>query len=85
MAISASVLASFWNENTSALHLWIDLIPQGFGIASFITTTLIVCFFDIDFLIHADLNQAMIAGVYKEDMPVAIGSTSFLQVLHEVP
>ena len=79
MAISASVLASFWNDNTSALHLWIDLIPQGFGIASFITTTLIVCSFfeNIHFLIHTNFIQAMIAGVCKEDMPVAIGSTSF--------
>jgi len=68
MAISASVLASFWNDNTSALHLWIDLIPQGFGIASFITTTLI----------------AMIAGVYKEDMPVAIGITYLFRTTGQV-
>ena len=45
LAILASVLASCWNDNTSAFHLWVDLIPQGLGVASFITTTLIVCFF----------------------------------------
>lgn len=44
MTIFASLLACFWNENSSALHLWVDLIPQGFGMASFITSTLIVRF-----------------------------------------
>jgi hypothetical protein len=33
---------------------------------------------NIRFLIHTNFTQAMIAGVHKEDMPVAIGSTSFL-------
>jgi len=68
LAILASVLASFWNDNTSALHLWVDLIPQGLGVASFITTTLI----------------AMIAGVYKEDMPVAIGITYLFRTTGQV-
>ena len=43
MCIMASVSASLWNEHSSSLHLWVDLIPQGFGMASFITSTLIVC------------------------------------------
>jgi len=68
MTIAASVLASCWNDNTSNFHLWIDLIPQGFGVASFITTTLI----------------AMIAGVYKEDMPVAIGITYLFRTTGQV-
>lgn len=68
MTILASLLASFWNENSSALHLWVDLIPQGFGMASFITSTLI----------------AMIAGVYKEDMPVAIGITYLFRTTGQV-
>jgi hypothetical protein len=42
MGVTASLLASCWSENSSTFHLWIDLIPQGFGMASFITTTLIV-------------------------------------------
>jgi ABC-type phosphate transport system permease subunit len=42
LAIVASVSVSLWNFNTSEFHLWLDLIPQGFGIASMITTTLIV-------------------------------------------
>ncbi|KAF8826567.1 hypothetical protein HHX47_DHR5000324 [Lentinula edodes] len=58
MCILASVSVVFWNENTSPFHLWIDIVPQGFGMASLITTTLI----------------AMIAGVLKEDMAVATGS-----------
>lgn len=82
MAILASVLASLWNEHTSAFHLWVDLIPQGFGMASFITSTLIVgIFFSCVLQCRAQLrsvvrlSQAMIAGVFKEDMSVAIGST----------
>jgi len=68
MGILASVLASCWNDNTSDFHLWIDLIPQGFGVASFITSTLI----------------AMIAGVYKEDMSVAIGITYLFRTTGQV-
>ena len=42
LGIISSVLVSLWNFNTSEFHLWLDLIPNGFGIASIITTTLIV-------------------------------------------
>ena len=38
----ASIMVAMWNDNSSKWHLWGDLIPQGFGIASIITTTLIV-------------------------------------------
>jgi hypothetical protein len=41
-SISANVLVIFWNENTSAWHEWLDIVPQGVGMASFITSTLIV-------------------------------------------
>ncbi|KAF8914097.1 vacuolar amino acid permease [Gymnopilus junonius] len=68
MCILASTSASFWKENSSALHLWVDLIPQGFGMASFITSTLI----------------AMIAGVYKEDMAVATGITYLFRTTGQV-
>lgn len=42
LGIIASVSVSLWNFNTSEFHLWLDLIPHGFGIASMITSTLIV-------------------------------------------
>ena len=42
LGIIASVFVSLWNFNSSEFHLWLDLIPHGFGIASMITTTLIV-------------------------------------------
>lgn len=42
MAVMASVLLIFWNADSAPIHLWIDIVPQGFGMASFITTTLIV-------------------------------------------
>ena len=44
MAVLASALVIFWNDATSTFHLWVDIIPQGFGMASLITTTLIVCY-----------------------------------------
>ncbi|KDR83544.1 hypothetical protein GALMADRAFT_54931 [Galerina marginata CBS 339.88] len=68
MCIFASILASCWNDNSSTFHLWLDLIPQGFGMASFITSTLI----------------AMIAGVYKEDMAVATGITYLFRTTGQV-
>jgi len=44
-AVFASLMATQWSERTSSLHLWLDLIPQGLGVASFITSTLIVGYF----------------------------------------
>ncbi|KAF9057745.1 vacuolar amino acid permease [Panaeolus papilionaceus] len=68
LSMLASLLASCWNEKSSAFHLWVDLIPQGFGMASFITSTLI----------------AMIAGVYKADMAVATGITYLFRTTGQV-
>ena len=42
LGIIASVLVSLWNFNSSEWNLWLDLIPHGFGVASMITSTLIV-------------------------------------------
>ncbi|KAF7352928.1 Multidrug resistance protein fnx1 [Mycena venus] len=67
-SISANLLVIFWNEKTSVWHLWLDIVPQGFGMASFITTTLI----------------AMIAGVIKEDMAVATGITYLFRTTGQV-
>lgn len=78
LAVLASVLIIFWNKNTSQFHLWLDIVPQGFGMASFITTTLIVSS-KLQHLIRmsqtsARMFQAMVSGVRKEDMAVATGS-----------
>jgi hypothetical protein len=43
-AFFASVRVAMWNKSSSKLDLWGDVIPQGFGMASVITTTLIVGF-----------------------------------------
>ncbi|TFK29297.1 vacuolar amino acid permease [Coprinopsis marcescibilis] len=67
-ALTASLLASCWTENTSSWRLWIDLVPSGFGMASFITTTLI----------------AMIANVPKEDMAIATGITYLFRTTGQV-
>ncbi|XP_006460176.1 hypothetical protein AGABI2DRAFT_202979 [Agaricus bisporus var. bisporus H97] len=68
LTIFASVMVCFWRDSTSTFHLWIDLVPQGFGMASFITSTLI----------------AMIAGVYREDMAVATGITYLFRTTGQV-
>lgn len=72
--IAASYVAA-WNENTSAIHLWVDVFPQGLGMASVITTTLIVshCVAPSVGVLKFRL-QAMIASVGKEDLAVATGS-----------
>ncbi|KAF7301419.1 hypothetical protein MIND_00707200 [Mycena indigotica] len=58
-SLFANILVVFWNDHTAPWHLWGDLVPQALGMAAFITSTLI----------------AMIAGVNREDMPVATGIT----------
>lgn len=68
MTIMASLLVVSWNEETSAARLWFDLVPQGLGMASLITSTLI----------------AMIASVYKEDMAVATGITYLFRTTGQV-
>jgi len=67
-AILASALVCLWGDGTSNFHLWFDIVPQGFGMASLITSTLI----------------AMIAGVVKEDMAVATGITYLFRTTGQV-
>lgn len=43
LTVIACLLIVFWNDNTPTFELWFDIVPQGFGMASVITTTLIVC------------------------------------------
>ncbi|KAF6762869.1 vacuolar amino acid permease [Ephemerocybe angulata] len=68
MSIFASLLASTWNSSTPSFRLWADLLFQGFGMASFITSTLI----------------AMITAVYKPDMPIATGITYLFRTTGQV-
>nr|GAT53986.1 predicted protein [Mycena chlorophos] len=67
-SLFANVLVAFWNGRTAPFHLWADLIPQALGMAAFITSTLI----------------AMIAGVTREDMPVATGITYLFRTTGQV-
>lgn len=64
----AGTMVAMWNDNSSQFHLWCDLIPQGFGMASVITTTLI----------------AVIACVSKEDVAVATGITYLFRTTGQV-
>lgn len=76
--IYSSLSIASWTPDTADFHLWVDIIPQGFGMASLITTTLIVSSLFRTGVIALILtaSKAMIAGVYKEDMAVATGSMS---------
>lgn len=42
MTIVATSMVAMWGDDTSEFHLWLDIVPQGLGMASVITTTLIV-------------------------------------------
>ncbi|KDQ64740.1 hypothetical protein JAAARDRAFT_202035 [Jaapia argillacea MUCL 33604] len=68
LTVVAGILVSCWNSNTPTLDLWLDVVPQGFGMASLITTTLI----------------AMVAGVAQEDMAVATGITYLFRTTGQV-
>ncbi|EGO27465.1 hypothetical protein SERLADRAFT_367015 [Serpula lacrymans var. lacrymans S7.9] len=68
LTVFAGMLLITWNDQTASWHLWLDVVPQGLGMASLITTTLI----------------AMIASVYKEDMAVATGITYLFRTTGQV-
>ncbi|KIJ56179.1 hypothetical protein M422DRAFT_57657 [Sphaerobolus stellatus SS14] len=57
MTVLGCALVSLWHEDTHKFHLWFDIVPNGFGTSSVITSTLI----------------ALISSVPKEDMAVATG------------
>ncbi|KLO12822.1 vacuolar amino acid permease [Schizopora paradoxa] len=67
-ATMSTLLLCFWGERTSSFHLWLDIVPQGFGMASLITSTLI----------------AMIASVTREDLAVATGITYLFRTTGQV-
>ncbi|KAI0254310.1 vacuolar amino acid permease [Lactifluus subvellereus] len=64
----ASTMVAMWSDSSSKLHLWGDVIPQGFGMASVITTTLI----------------ALIACVSKTDVAVATGISYLFRTTGQV-
>ncbi|KAI0269230.1 vacuolar amino acid permease [Gloeopeniophorella convolvens] len=67
-AVCATVMVAMWNEHSPQWHLWLDVVPQGFGMASLITTTLI----------------AVIACVSKADVAVATGITYLFRTTGQV-
>ncbi|EKM59678.1 uncharacterized protein PHACADRAFT_87775 [Phanerochaete carnosa HHB-10118-sp] len=68
MTVVAAITVASWNDDTPTWHLWLDIVPQGLGMASVITTTLI----------------AMIASVVKEDLAVATGITYLFRTTGQV-
>ncbi|KAI9466769.1 vacuolar amino acid permease [Lactarius psammicola] len=68
LAVYSSIQIAMWNENSSQWHLWVDIVPQGFGMASVITSTLI----------------ALIACVSKTDVAVATGITYLFRTTGQV-
>lgn len=68
LSVLAATLVALWNKDSSWFSLWFDLIPQGFGMSSLITSTLI----------------AMIANVSKDDVAVATGITYLYRTTGQV-
>ncbi|KAH9007070.1 vacuolar amino acid permease [Lactarius hatsudake] len=68
LAVWSSIQIAMWSENSSQWHLWVDIVPQGFGMASVITSTLI----------------ALIACVSKTDVAVATGITYLFRTTGQV-
>lgn len=68
LAVCSSIQIAMWSENSSQWHLWVDIVPQGFGMASVITSTLI----------------ALIACVSKTDVAVATGITYLFRTTGQV-
>ncbi|KAL1946941.1 hypothetical protein VTO73DRAFT_15045 [Trametes versicolor] len=68
LTVVAAALVARWNEHSPAWHLWLDVAPQGFGMAAVITSTLI----------------AMIASVSREDLAVATGITYLFRTTGQV-
>ncbi|KAH9077429.1 MFS general substrate transporter [Lactarius deliciosus] len=68
LAVWSSIQIALWSENSSQWHLWVDIVPQGFGMASVITSTLI----------------ALIACVSKTDVAVATGITYLFRTTGQV-
>ncbi|KAI0069016.1 vacuolar amino acid permease [Artomyces pyxidatus] len=68
LMIVSSSLVALWSDHTAAWHLWLDITPHAFGMASLITTTLI----------------AVISGVEKSDVAVATGITYLFRTTGQV-
>ncbi|KDQ16462.1 hypothetical protein BOTBODRAFT_249453 [Botryobasidium botryosum FD-172 SS1] len=68
LILGANIAISMWDENTPEWHFWFDIVPAGFGNASFTTSTLI----------------AVIAAVNKEDMAVATGISFLFRTTGQV-
>jgi hypothetical protein len=75
--IFGSILLSSWNEHTSTLKYYLDVVPMGAAYASFLSCSIIVCLLvglDSDGQTQPFLFQGMIANVHKEEIAVATGS-----------
>ncbi|KAI0035946.1 vacuolar amino acid permease [Vararia minispora EC-137] len=68
LSVVSTAMVAFWNDSTASWHLWFDIVPQGLGVASIITSTLI----------------AIIAGVAKADVAIATGITYLFRTTGQV-
>ncbi|KAG8955270.1 hypothetical protein FRC03_011230 [Tulasnella sp. 419] len=68
LSVITSVLMIRWNPSSAAWHMWIDILPNGLGISSLITSTLI----------------ALIASVGREDIAVATGISYLFRTTGQV-
>jgi len=68
LTVIACSMVATWNENTPTFDLWFDIVPNGLGGSSVITSILI----------------ALIAGVPREDMAVATGMSYLFRTSGQV-
>lgn len=77
LVVVANVFISNWDLNrTPDIEYWLDIVPSGLGMASLITSTLIVGCSHLAKLSSRTLTtyQAIIASVSRADMAVSTGS-----------
>ncbi|KAG8955272.1 hypothetical protein FRC03_011232, partial [Tulasnella sp. 419] len=66
--VTSSLLVTLWNSRTMPLRFWIDIVPNGFGVASLLTSTLV----------------ALTAAVDRSDIAVATGSKEVVSLQYQL-
>ncbi|KAG8935126.1 hypothetical protein FRC02_008477, partial [Tulasnella sp. 418] len=66
--VTSSLLVTLWNSRTMPLRFWIDIVPNGFGVASLLTSTLV----------------AFTAAVDRSDIAVATGSKEVVSLQYQL-
>ncbi|CAK5275720.1 unnamed protein product [Mycena citricolor] len=86
-SIFANILVILWDEKTSQWHLWLDIVPHGFGMASFITTTLIAItylFRTTGQVLGVSLSGAILQAVLVQKLRERIQGPGSAELIHQI-